>query len=55
MTGFAAAYLTGIVWIGFIGGFFLTGAIAGLLISFSSISLKQSQVAGWFYPVVIIP
>jgi simple sugar transport system permease protein len=47
MTGFAAAYLTGIVWFGLLAGF-LTGAIAGLLISFSSISLKQSQVAVGF-------
>ncbi len=44
MTGFAAAYTTGIVWLGLLAGF-ATGAVAGLLISFSSISLKQSQVA----------
>ena len=47
MAGFAAAYLTGVVWIGLLAGF-LTGAMAGLLISFSSISLKQSQVAVGF-------
>lgn len=44
MTGFAAAYTTGVVWLGLLAGF-ATGAAAGLLISFSSISLKQSQVA----------
>ena len=44
MTGFAAAYTTGVVWLGLLAGF-ATGAVAGLLISFSSISLKQSQVA----------
>ena len=44
MVGFAAAYITGIVWIGLMAGF-LTGVIAGLLVSFSSIVLKQFQVA----------
>jgi simple sugar transport system permease protein len=44
MAGFAAAYTTGVVWLGLLAGF-ATGAVAGLLISFSSISLKQSQVA----------
>ena len=44
MVGFAAAYTTGNVWIGMLAGF-LTGVIAGLLVSFSSIVLKQSQVA----------
>ncbi len=47
MIGFATAYTTGIVWLGFLGGF-LAGALAGLLISFSSISLRQSQVAVGF-------
>ncbi len=47
MVGFAAAYTTGMVWVGLLAGF-VTGAAAGLLISFSSISLKQSQVAVGF-------
>jgi ABC-type uncharacterized transport system permease subunit len=47
MVGFATAYTTGVVWLGLLAGF-LTGAAAGLLISFSSISLKQSQVAVGF-------
>jgi general nucleoside transport system permease protein len=47
MIGFAVAYTTGVVWLGFLGGF-LAGALAGILISFSSISLKQSQVAVGF-------
>lgn len=44
MVGFAGALETGSVWIGLLAGF-LTGALAGVIISFSSISLKQSQVA----------
>jgi ABC-type uncharacterized transport system permease subunit len=44
MVGFAAAYLSGVVWLGLLAGFFM-GALAGVIISFSSISLKQSQVA----------
>lgn len=44
MVGFAAAYTTGFVWVGLLAGF-LTGAAAGLIVSYSSIVLKQSQVA----------
>ena len=44
MVGFAVAYTTGFVWLGLLAGF-LVGAIAGLIVSYSSISLKQSQVA----------
>ena len=44
MVGFAAAYTTGFVWVGLLAGF-LTGAAVGLIVSFSSIALKQSQVA----------
>ena len=47
MVGFAAAYVTGMVWVGLLAGF-LTGVLAGLLISYSSISLRQSQVAVGF-------
>jgi len=44
MVGFAAAYATGFVMVGLLAGF-LTGVLAGLIVSFSSIQLKQSQVA----------
>ena len=47
MVGFAAAYMTGVVWLGLLAGF-LTGAIAGLIVSYASIALKQSQVAVGF-------
>jgi len=47
MVGFACAYLTGSVWLGILAGF-VTGVVAGLIISFSSISLRQSQVAVGF-------
>ena len=47
MGGFTAAYRTGSVPLGFLAGM-LIGAIVALVIAFSSITLKQSQVAVGF-------
>src|SRR5512140_1168802 len=47
MGGFTVAYKTGSVPLGFLAGM-LIGAIVALVIAFSSITLKQSQVAVGF-------
>jgi ABC-type uncharacterized transport system permease subunit len=47
MGGFAVAYKTGSLPLGFLAGM-LIGAIVALIIAFSSITLKQSQVAVGF-------
>ncbi len=47
MSGFIIAFVTGDVWLG-IGGAMMTGALVALLIAFSSIKLRQDQVAVGF-------
>ncbi len=47
MGGFTAAYKTGNIFLGFLTGM-LIGALVALVIAFSSITLKQSQVAVGF-------
>jgi ABC-type uncharacterized transport system permease subunit len=44
MSGFIVAFVTGDVWVG-LGAAMLTGALVALLIAFSSIKLRQDQVA----------
>ncbi len=45
--GFATAYETGSLWLGFLAGI-LIGALVALVVAFSSITLRQSQVAVGF-------
>ncbi|MFH2101806.1 MAG: ABC transporter permease [Chloroflexota bacterium] len=47
MGGFAIAYETGSLLLGFLAGMFI-GALVALIVAFSSITLKQSQVAVGF-------
>ncbi|HTP06947.1 MAG TPA: ABC transporter permease [Anaerolineae bacterium] len=47
MAGFAGAYLTGNVWLGFVAGGIVAMLVA-LIVAFSSISLKLNQVAVGF-------
>lgn len=47
MAGFAAAIATNSLWLGFIAGALVGGAVA-LIVAFASITLKQSQVAVGF-------
>src|SRR5690606_4586516 len=44
MTGFAAAYLTGNLWLGFLAGA-AVGALLAAIVAFGSLALRQSQVA----------
>jgi len=47
MTGFAVATSTDNLWLGFLAGAFV-GALVAAIVAFSSITLKQSQVAVGF-------
>lgn len=44
MSGFAVAYKTDSLLLGFLAGMFI-GALVALIVAFASITLKQSQVA----------
>src|SRR5271157_2640248 len=52
MVGFAAAFVTGSLFLGFLAGALLGGLVA-LVVAFSSIALKQSQVAVGFVLAVL--
>lgn len=52
MVGFAAAVETGNIFIGFLAGA-LVGGFVALIVAFSSITLKQSQVAVGFVLAVL--
>jgi ABC-type uncharacterized transport system permease subunit len=47
MGGFAVAYTTDNLWLGFLGGIVI-GALMAFIVAYSSISLRQSQVAVGF-------